>query len=211
MLMISTTDLLLYMPAVLALNLTPGNDMFFVLSSGLNGGPRAGVAASLGIALGSLIHIILAAIGLAALVLAHPLLLDLLRWGGCAYLLLLAYSLFQARHEPLESTTQTSGNSASDDAMTAFRQAVVVNLLNPKIIVFVLAFIPQFVRVENGSPVLQFLILGALLNIAGTPINATVGYFAGQLKNRQLGGPWLIWLRCISAAFFVFIAVRIIS
>jgi len=209
--MISTADLLLYMPAVLALNLTPGNDMLFVLSSGLNGGPRAGVAASLGIATGSLIHITLAAIGLAALVLAHPLLLDLLRWAGCIYLLILAYSLFQARHEPLKSQTDSHDASLPNGAMKAFQQAVVVNLLNPKIIVFVLAFIPQFVRPENGSPVLQFLILGALLNIAGTPINATVGYFAGQLKNTQLGGPWLIWLRCISAALFILIAVRIVS
>ncbi len=174
--LIPLETLAIFIPTALALNMTPGNDMLFCLGQGMKSGPRAGNAASLGIATGALIHTALAGLGLAALVAAHPFALDLLRWAGIAYLVWLAFGAFRPGDPQLKpAQTKHSG------AFTAWRDGIVVNLLNPKIIVFVLAFIPQFVDASRGSVLVQFLIFGLILNIGGTIINCLVGSFAGKI------------------------------
>lgn len=182
--------LLLFATAALALNLTPGADMLFCLGQGVRSGPRAGVAASFGIATGSLIHTLLAALGLAALLKAHPTAFEVLRWAGEAYLVWLA---LQAFRQPLGSLRPEAVPPGS--ALRAWRDGIVVNLLNPKVAVFVLAFLPQFVDPARGSAFLQFLILGAILNLGGTLVNGLVGGFAGGL------GRLLATNRRIAAAF----------
>ena len=174
--MIDTNQLLVFVPAALALNLTPGNDMMFCLGQGLRYGPRAGVAASVGIATGSLIQCLLAAFGLAALLATLPLAFDLIRWAGICYLLWLGWQTIRRPSINPQTSTVESGT-----LFRAWRQGVIVNLLNPKIAIFVLAFIPQFVDPARGSPVIQFLLLGAILNVGGTLINALVGGFSGSI------------------------------
>jgi threonine/homoserine/homoserine lactone efflux protein len=174
--LIPLETLAIFIPTALALNMTPGNDMLFCLGQGIKSGPRAGNAASLGIATGAMIHTLLAGLGLAALVAAHPVALEVLRWAGIAYLVWLAIGAFRSQNEPLKAPqTKRSG------ALNAWRDGIVVNLLNPKIIVFVLAFIPQFVDATRGSVLVQFLIFGLILNVGGTIINCLVGSFAGKL------------------------------
>ena len=174
--LIPIETLAIFIPTALALNMTPGNDMLFCLGQGIKSGPRAGNAASLGIATGALIHTLLAGLGLAALVAAHPVALEVLRWAGIAYLVWLAIGAFRSKDQQLDPA-ETKRSSA----FSAWRDGIVVNLLNPKIIVFVLAFIPQFVDASRGSVLMQFLIFGLILNIGGTIINCLVGSFAGQL------------------------------
>jgi threonine/homoserine/homoserine lactone efflux protein len=176
--LIPLETLAIFSPTALALNMTPGNDMLFCLGQGIKSGPKAGNAASLGIATGAMIHTLLAGLGLAALVAAHPLALDILRWAGIGYLVWLAIGAFRAGVQPL-TPTETKRSTA----FSAWRDGIVVNLLNPKIVVFVLAFIPQFVDASRGSVLLQFLIFGLILNIGGTVINCLVGSFAGKLGN----------------------------
>ena len=174
--LIPVETLAIFIPTALALNMTPGNDMLFCLGQGIKSGPAAGNAASFGIATGALIHTMLAGLGLAALVAAHPVALDVLRWAGIAYLVWLAIGAFRSTDQHLKpAQTKRSG------AFSAWRDGIVVNLLNPKIIVFVLAFIPQFVDASRGSVLLQFLIFGLILNIGGTIINCLVGSFAGKI------------------------------
>lgn len=209
----SVNDLLLYMTAVIALNLTPGNDMMFVLSSGLNHGRRAGIAASLGIATGSMMLVVLAAAGLATVVTSTPILFNVIRWGGVIYLLWLAFLVFKESPAGSTSTRISPDSINTGDAQLsvrkAFYRAVMVNFLNPKIILFVLAFIPQFIDPERGSTFVQFLILGGLLNLSGTLINGGVGYFAGELHQHVKSDYWLIRLRYVSAILFILIAVRL--
>ncbi|QPO11997.1 LysE family translocator [Thalassospira sp. A40-3] len=174
--LIPLETLAIFIPTALALNMTPGNDMLFCLGQGIKSGPMAGNAASFGIATGALIHTMLAGLGLAALVAAHPVALDVLRWAGIAYLVWLAIGAFRSTDQHLKPA-QTKRSSA----FTAWRDGIVVNLLNPKIIVFVLAFIPQFVDASRGSVLVQFLIFGLILNIGGTIINCLVGSFAGKI------------------------------
>ncbi|MBS9477875.1 LysE family translocator [Ancylobacter radicis] len=174
--LVPADTLLVFVPAALALNLTPGNDMLFCLGQGMKSGPRAGVAASFGIATGVLLHTLAAGIGLAAVLATHPAAFEAIRWAGVVYLIYLAVQAFRA-----PSPLLTSPGLARGSAAKAWRDAVVVSLLNPKVAVFVLAFLPQFVDPARGSTFVQFLILGAILNTGGTIINIAVGAFAGRL------------------------------
>jgi len=173
---VDPAQLLIFIPAALALNLTPGSDMLFCLGQGLKSGPRAGLAASAGIATGSVLHTLLAAFGLAALLAAYPLAFEIVRWAGVAYLVWLGIQSFRSRGAPL-----TAGPVVAGGAWRAWRDGTIVNLFNPKVAIFVLAFIPQFVDPARGSPFLQFLVYGAILNIGGTIINGLVGMFSGKI------------------------------
>lgn len=175
--------LLVFVPAALALNLTPGNDMLFCLSQGMRSGPRAGIAASFGIATGVFLHSCAAAVGLAALLAAHPAAFEVLRWAGVAYLVYLAVQALRGSGELVAARAAPTRASA----VKAWRAAVLVSLLNPKVAVFVLAFLPQFVDLSRGSAFAQFMVLGLILNIGGTVVNALVGAFAGHI-GRWLGG-----------------------
>jgi len=174
--MIDPTQLLIFIPAALALNLTPGSDMLFCLGQGVKSGPKAGLFASLGIATGGLIHSVLAALGLAALLASYPFAFETIRWGGVAYLIWLAIQTFLNRHQMLQAESVKAGSS-----FKAWRDGTVVNFFNPKIAIFILAFVPQFVDPTRGSTIIQFLIFGMILNIGGTIINALVGVFAGSV------------------------------
>lgn len=199
--MIDPLALLAFLPAALALNLTPGADMMFCLGQGLRGGPRAALAADAGISTGAMIHVLLAGLGLGALVAAVPWVFDAIRWLGVAYLLWLAWGAL--RRPP--------GSAAAAPARPrrAFRDALLVNLTNPKVILFVLAFLPQFV--DPARPVLpQFLLLGAILSAGGFVVNGAVGVFAGGLGRRLAASPGLSrGLGWASAAIFSALALRL--
>ena len=201
--MIDPILLLTFIPACLALNLTPGADMMFCLGQGLRSGPRAAMAANLGIGLGCMLHTALAGLGLGAVVQAHPVAFDAIRWLGVAYLLWLAV---QALRVPIDLQAR---DVAADPLPKVFRDALVVNLLNPKVILFILAFLPQFV--DPARAVLpQFLLLGAILAAGGLVINGLVGGFAGGIGRKLAGSVRLArWLPRVSAAIFAGLAARL--
>ncbi|MEX0302829.1 MAG: LysE family translocator [Leisingera sp.] len=200
--MIDAVTLLAFIPAALALNLTPGADMMFCLGQGLRSGRRAAVAASAGISAGGMVHVTLAGLGLGAVVSAMPALFDVIRWAGVAYLLYLAWSALRAG--PI------AGDRSERRGASAFRSGFLVNLTNPKVILFVLAFVPQFVKPEAGPVLLQFLIFGLILAAGGFFINGLAGIFAGQAGQRLTGSPvFSRWLGRISAGIFAGLAVRL--
>lgn len=199
---VDALTLLAFAPAALALNLTPGADMMFCLGQGLKGGPRAGMAANLGIAAGGMVQVLLAGFGLGALVAAHPFAFEAIRWAGVAYLLWLA----------VKSLRAAGPQSAQVSAMPmgrVFREALLVNLLNPKVILFILAFLPQFV--DPARPVLpQFLALGAVFCLGGLLVNGLVGGFAGTIGGRLARSQALArWLSRATAAIFAALALRL--
>ncbi len=203
MLPVDPLAFLAFLPAALALNLTPGADMMFCLGQGLRGGPRAALAADAGIAVGVFVHAALAGVGLGALVAAMPWLFQAIRWAGVAYLLWLAFGALKG------------GGSIGDlppvHPRRAFREALVVNLMNPKVILFVLAFVPQFVVVERGAVLAQFLIFGAVLSLGGLIVNGAVGLFAGRARNWLTGAPgFQRGLGYFSAAIFSGLAIRLV-
>ncbi|MBA83397.1 MAG: threonine transporter RhtB [Rhodobacteraceae bacterium] len=193
--------LLAFIPAGLALNLTPGADMMFCLGQGLRSGPGPAIAASGGIAMGGFVHALAAGLGLSTLVSALPGAFDIIRWIGVGYLLWLAWHTVRA------GPTREAVQGVS--ARRAFGQGFVVNLTNPKVILFVLAFVPQFV--DPARPVLpQFLIYGAVLSLGGFIINGLVGIFAGGIGRKLTADArFATWLGRISAGIFVALAARL--
>ncbi|MFQ6547118.1 LysE family translocator [Aestuariibius sp. 2305UL40-4] len=174
--MIDPSTLVAFLPAALALNLLPGSDMMFCLAQGLRGGPRPTIAASAGISAGAMVHVTAAGLGLGALVAAFPVLFGLIRWIGVAYLLWLAWRTL--------TTPITAADKPPVEPRRAFRDGLIVNLSNPKVVLFILAFVPQFVD-PSLSILPQFLAFGAILAIGGFIVNGLVGIFAGGL-GRQL-------------------------
>jgi threonine/homoserine/homoserine lactone efflux protein len=193
--------LLAFIPAALALNLTPGADMMFCLGLGLRAGPRPAIAASAGISAGGIVHVTLAGLGLAAVIAALPLALDVIRWLGVGYLLWLAWGAL--RQGPMRPDAPHLGPAR------AFREGMLVNLLNPKVILFVLAFVPQFI--DPARAILpQFLIYGLVLAVGGFFINGAVGVFAGGLGRRlATSARFNRWLGYASAAIFTALAARL--
>jgi threonine/homoserine/homoserine lactone efflux protein len=201
--MIDPLTLAAFIPAALALNLTPGADMMFCLGTGLKAGPRAGIAASAGVALGCMVHVTIAGAGLGAAIATAPLAFEAIRWAGVAYLLWLAINVLRhAGDMPQPGTVE--GATA-----IAFRRGFLVNLTNPKVILFVLAFLPQFVN--PAQPVLpQFLILGGVISTGGFLINGAVGAGAGRLTRRLAQAQNAKrWLDRLSAAIFAGLALRL--
>ena len=151
--------LLAFIPAAIALNLTPGADMLFCLGQGLRSGTKQAFAASAGVSMGSMTHVTIAGLGLGAVIAAFPWIFDVIRWIGVAYLLYLAVTALRASTQSGETVRLTSAQ--------AFRQGYFVNLSNPKVILFVLAFVPQFVDPTQGSVLLQFVMFGGIIAFGG--------------------------------------------
>lgn len=169
--------LLTFLGAGIVLNLTPGADVAFTMASGLKGGKRSGIAAAIGITTGSLVHTVLAAFGLAAVLISYPIAFDAIRYLGAAYLLYLAW----------QAWTQTGSQSKSEGASSmrqAIAQGFLTNILNPKVALFILAFLPQFTNPQNGPVWLQMLILGGLFSSTGIIVTIAYGLLAGTLSDK---------------------------
>jgi threonine/homoserine/homoserine lactone efflux protein len=167
--------------AGLILNITPGADFLYIMSSGLSGGSRIGVAAALGVNLGVVVHILAAAAGLSALLFAHPAAYDLIRICGAAYLAWMAVQVWR------RSSTVARARSFPDVRQAA-RRGFFINVSNPKTALFIFAFIPQFTDPAIGPIWVQILILGAIFLLNGAVFTLCLGvgsgYFAAALGRR---------------------------
>jgi threonine/homoserine/homoserine lactone efflux protein len=203
--MFDWTTLAIFYSAALALNLTPGNDMTYVLGQSLKSGTRVGNAASFGIAAGGLVHLALVALGVAVVLAQNPLVFDGLLYCGAAYLLWIAFQTLRAPMAALRP--EEVGRSA----WVAFRDGVVVSVFNPKNIVFMFAFLPPFIHAEQGSPLLQLLVLGMIFNVSGTVINCMVAFSAGRIgRGLSQSESFRRWFARISAGLFLVLAARLV-
>src|SRR5690606_35449121 len=152
--MLDLSLLAAFAAAAFILCVTPGPDMMFIVAMGGRGGPATGVMAALGVAFSASVHAVAAMLGLSALFEALPALYYALRWAGAAYLLYLAYKAFRDRSDPLAAGGPDAA-PAAPARMRAFWQGAVTNLLNPKVILFNVACLPQFVDPARGNLVGQ--------------------------------------------------------
>ncbi|RME18360.1 MAG: LysE family translocator [Alphaproteobacteria bacterium] len=189
-----------FVGAGVVLNLTPGADVMFASASGLAGGPRRGVAAALGVSLGSLLHGALAAFGLAALLAAWPSALAVVKAVGAGYLLYLARKTWGA-------PSLAEGKGARGTGQAVWR-GFVTNALNPKVALFVVAFLPQFTSPESGPVSLQILLLAGLFAVSGFVITGAYGAMAGCAA-KALGRAGR-WLNRLSGAVYAGLALRIV-
>jgi threonine/homoserine/homoserine lactone efflux protein len=201
----------LFIAAVAVLNATPGVDLLLTITRTLQGGPRAGVAAALGISAGCVVHALAAAFGLAALLALHPQAFSVIQWMGAGYLLWLGLGqLRRAWRSGVDGDAKVIG--AFERTWVAdFRSGLLTNVLNPKVALFFLAFLPQFVPADAAHKTASFLLLGAVFVLQGTLfLLVTVGVVArlrrwqtSAMARRVLGG--------LSGLLFIALAWRLLS
>ena len=165
--------------AALMLNITPGNDMIFVATHATSHGIRAGIMASLGIAVGCLVHIFAASVGISAVVAKSAFLFDAIKYLGAAYLIYIGT-------KSILSKTQTFDLQSVDTEkthFTIFKQGVITNALNPKVALFFLAFLPQFIPPQYNNTWFLILMLGLWFNFSGTIVNILVAVAFGKAGN----------------------------
>lgn len=194
----------LFAVSVIVIAVTPGPDMAYVLAHTFSQGARAGLVASLGMALGMVVHTTAATAGLATLLQSSPVAYDLIRYAGAAYLIYIGIRFWQEAGHPDAMTQQTTVR-----LRTVLWRAAVTNLLNPKIVLFYVAFLPQFVDPRRGSASLQFLILGAMFVLIGLVIDSAIALLGGQV-NGWIQHPAANWmLKRVAGTVFVGLAVRL--
>lgn len=200
------SSLLTFALACVVLFLIPGPGMMFILTSGMARGPRAGAVAALGMATGTVVHTLATAFGLSALLRAAPLALDAVRVAGAVFLVYLAITMLRAARTTVTDTVQ-SGRSLR----RTYGMAVLTNLANPKVVLFYLAFLPQFLT-EGGWPVwTQLLTLGLILTVLGLIMDVAIGLLAGTLSRLLMARPAIRrWLNRAAAAIFGGLAVRLV-
>lgn len=201
-------DLALFVGAALLLNVTPGPDMLFVAGTGAARGRRAGVMAALGVGAGCLFHTLLAAVGLSALLAASELAFAAVKWAGAAYLVWTGISMLRARRSAPAAVATAPPREGSP-----FWQGAWINALNPKVALFFLAFLPQFIDAGAPGQAMALVVLGTLFNLGGTAVNLVVALAASSmavgLTGRGAGGRIGPWLRRAAGAMFIGLGVKL--
>jgi threonine/homoserine/homoserine lactone efflux protein len=197
--------LLLFAAACVALTVSPGPDMLLIASRTVSQGRKAGLVTLAGIQVGTYVHAIAAAAGLSQLMLVLPVVFDVIRWLGAAYLLYLAYVTWRSAH----TTTAKPTTIATMSFASIFKQGLVTNVLNPKMALFVLALFPQFIVPQSGSVMLQMLILATIINVIGLVVNGavilTVAKASGFLSTKRT----MPWPSYLLSAVFAGLALRL--
>ena len=165
--MLGTHSLGVFAATVFVVNATPGVDMMFTLARTLRHGVAGGIAAALGVVAGCVVHTLVAAFGLAALLAASGTAFSLLKWAGAAYLVWLAIGMLRASASAGGPAAPPAGRAASAPLWPLFRQGLLTNVLNPKIAIFFLALLPQFIDAGAPDKLLAFLFLGAWFVVQG--------------------------------------------
>jgi threonine/homoserine/homoserine lactone efflux protein len=195
--------LLAFALTALVIEITPGPNMTYLAALSLSGGMRTGFAAVAGIAIGLLTYGIIAALGLAAVIDNSPLLYGLLRWGGVAYLLWLAWETWSSEREISPDAT----DGPDGEPWIAFRRGLITNLLNPKAAVFYVAVLPEFIRPGAGSVMSQTLALSVVYVTIATAIHAGIVALAGSLQSMVAASNSRRMIRRLLALALVIIAV----
>lgn len=216
----------LFVAAGIVLNLTPGPDVLYILAQGAKRGRRAGSAAALGIVAGCFVHILAAALGLSALVAASSTAFSVLKWLGAAYLVYVGWGMLRAaKRSDLIAISPNDAGAAGQDLgfnpkslRTVFVNGFWTNVLNPKVALFFLAFVPQFIAPEATHKTLAFLMLGLVFNLNSLWINLAYGWLGASVAaavGRQRSPLWaglmgqVHWLERLAGAAFIAFGLKL--
>ncbi len=206
--MLGTHSLALFATTVFVVNATPGVDMMLTLTRTLRYGVRGGLAAALGVMAGCVVHALAAALGLAALIAASAAAFSVIKWIGAAYLLWLAFGMLKSAWAG-EAATALPRLAESPGLVALFRQGVLTNVLNPKIALFFLALLPQFIDADAPSKTLAFLFLGAWFIVQGGLFLVAFVFLVAPLRRWQASGGWKRGLNAAGGGLFTWLAVRL--
>ncbi|MEN9538755.1 MAG: hypothetical protein RLZZ126_990 [Pseudomonadota bacterium] len=202
--------LLLFMAAGWLLNLTPGPDVLYIVAHALKGGVRAGFAAGLGITAGCFVHVFAAALGVGALMATSVLAFTALKWLGAAYLLWVGVKLLLARAPQATADLQALAQAQAPQSLrTVFLGGFWTNVLNPKVAIFFLAFVPQFIAPDAPHPAWTFVLLGVLFNLNSLPVNAGWALAAAWMARRDAVQRGMHWLDKAAGLMFVGFGLRL--
>ena len=204
--MLGIHDYWLFVLTGVLLNLTPGQDTFYILGRSVAEGTRSGVASALGIAVGSLVHTAVAALGLSAILATSASAFTVVKLLGAAYLVYLGVRMLRSANV-LESPTNRVGSAG---VLASFRDGVVTNVLNPKVALFFLALMPQFIAPDSETKVAAFIVLGLTFVATGTVWCLVLAVAAGKLRGFFTRHPkgWSIVARA-SGGLFVLLGLRL--
>jgi threonine/homoserine/homoserine lactone efflux protein len=206
--MLGIHDFWLFILSGLLLNVTPGPDTAYIVGRSMQLGWRGGTAAALGISTGCLVHVFAAAAGLSALLMASSALFTFVKWAGAAYLCFLGITMLLSR--PPAPVTGVAASTGPVSLRKVFWQGALTNVLNPKVALFFLAFLPQFVAVEAPHEGLAFLALGLIFIFNGTLWCLGVAAFAARTARRvRQSGRALVWTNRAIGGLFVYLGARI--
>ncbi len=206
-------EMAVFAMAVLVLNATPGVDFVLTVSRTLQGGARAGMAAALGINAGCVVHALAAAFGLAALLVVVPAAFRVVQWCGAAYLVWLGVNLLlQAwRSDGLGRQGDVRSGSITRSFAADFRAGLLTNVLNPKVALFFLAFLPQFVPVASAHKTLSFLLLSAWMLLQSVLFLIVVVVLASRLSGLGRSPVVARALHAVGGLLFVALALRLLK
>jgi threonine/homoserine/homoserine lactone efflux protein len=204
------SDVGLFFVAVLLLNATPGPDTAFIVGRSIAQGRSAGLVSALGISAGCCVHALASALGLSAILAASATAFTLIKLAGAAYLIYIGARMLLAR------PSNTDGRGAAETARavrplhTIFWQALATNVLNPKVILFFLAFIPQFVRADSPQKTAAFLVLGLVFALISLCWNSGTAFLAGTLARRAGRNPRVsFWLERVVGGTFIALGAKL--
>lgn len=202
----TSATFLLFLGSSVALTLAPGPDITFVVTQGISRGRRAAIISALGMCSGVSVHTTAAALGISAVLYASSTAFSLLKFAGAAYLLYLAW---KALKEPA-GTRILAHKEASQPWNVLFRRGFLMNVVNPKVGLFFLAFLPHFVVPGEGNPASQMLLLGLIFMLQAVCVFSAVGYLSGGLGETLARRPaisrWFAWL---SAGVFASLGLKL--
>ena len=196
--------LLLFMAAGWLLNLTPGPDVLYIVTNSLRAGAKAGIVAGLGITAGCFVHVFAAALGVSALVATSATAFNLLKYAGAAYLLWIGVKLLLAKTPSTQ--TDLAAQAAlqpTRDLMAVFRGGFFTNVLNPKVAIFFLAFVPQFIAPDADNKALTFILLGVIFNLNSIPVNSGWALAAAWTARNNAVQRGMHWLDRVAACMFI--------
>ena len=192
--------------AALMLNLTPGNDMLYVAARSTSQGVRAGIISSLGIMVGCMVHIIAAVAGLSAIIAESAVAFNIIKYLGAGYLIYLGIRSILSKKKSIQFKKELPPLSNAK----IFVQGAVTNVLNPKVALFFLAFLPQFIHAGSKNPQWQILFLGVWFNVGGTIVNTLVSILFGKIGQWLSQSPRFIqWQERFTGAMLVALGIKV--
>lgn len=200
----------LYTGAAALLILTPGPDTFLVAATSAADGARAGVLASLGVFVGCLFHILLAAVGISALIAATPWAFDAIKIAGAIYLVWIGLQGLRSAWRGYDDEASQPVARERSSGRALFLRGALTNALNPKAAVFFIAFLPQFVDPSRGHVVAQFVVLGLIFNVPGTLYLMALALISGRATSALRRQPWVRRaLDALTGLFFIGLAAHL--
>jgi len=203
--LIEQSQLIYFIAASAALTILPGPDILFVLTQSISQGKKAGVATASGLCTGVLVHTTAAALGISALVYKSAIAFEIVKYAGAAYLLYLAWRALKESGELISSAPVREA-----DAFALYKRGIFMNILNPKVALFFLAFLPQFVNIESGNVPIQMIFLGIIFMIQAWLIFSAISVFAGIIGDKITQKPGIgKYINWGKAGIFTVIGVKL--